>query len=96
MCPSKPDPVPDYFFLASIPYLVSFRINWNIKHILPFLSRYNIHKEAADEERAYNARMKPVWDAEAAQKKAVVNREEMIKLAKETGTPVSWGYSATI
>ena len=33
--------------------------------------------------------MKPQWDAEAAEKAAKLNRENMLILAKETGTPVS-------
>jgi hypothetical protein len=42
---------------------------------------------ATEEEiRDYNARMKPVWDAEKAQKAAKANREEMIYLAQATGT----------
>ena len=52
-------------------------------------SRFEQHKAINDEERAYNARMKPVWDAEAASIKSKKNREDMISLAKATGTPVS-------
>ena len=51
--------------------------------------RYDTYKAAADEESAYKARMKPVWDAENAAKAAKVNREGMISLAKEAGVPVS-------
>ena len=50
--------------------------------------RYNVNKNTEDEIRAYNARMKPVWDAEKAMEAAKSNRQEMIYLAKETGTPV--------
>ena len=32
--------------------------------------------------------MQPVWDAERAQEKAKANREELIRLAKETGVKV--------
>jgi hypothetical protein len=53
------------------------------------IHRYNVNKRNEDEIRAYNARMKPVWDAEKAMKAAKENREGMIYLAKETGTPVS-------
>lgn len=46
------------------------------------------HKAKEDELRAYNARMQPIWDAEKAAVKAKLNREELIKLAKETGVKV--------
>jgi len=48
--------------------------------------RYNQLKIQEDEIRAYNAKMKPVWDAEKAEKAAKLNRENMLILAKETGT----------
>lgn len=35
--------------------------------------------------------MKPVWDAEKAQAAAKANREQLILLAKETGTKVKTG-----
>jgi len=47
------------------------------------MHRYNKNKAAEDEIRAYNARMKPIWDAQAAAEKAKANKEEMEKLAKE-------------
>jgi len=47
-----------------------------------------VNKKTEDEIRAYNARMKPVWDAEEAMAKAKSNRDSLIYLAKETGTPV--------
>ena len=50
--------------------------------------RYRVNKNKEDELRAYNARMKPVWDAEKAMKAAKENREQMIYLAKETGVEV--------
>merc|ERR1712142_717483 len=50
--------------------------------------RRQVNLAKADEERAYKARMQPVWDAEAAMKKAKDNREGMLYLAKETGVPV--------
>ena len=50
--------------------------------------KYNQLKIQEDEIRAYNAKMKPVWDAEKAEKAAKTNRENMLILAKETGTPV--------
>nr|ALS04371.1 ATP synthase E chain [Acartia pacifica]ALS04373.1 ATP synthase E chain [Acartia pacifica] len=50
--------------------------------------RYKVHKAAADERRAYEAKMKPIWDAEAAEKKNAANRKELIYLATATGTPI--------
>ena len=50
---------------------------------LEYLFRYNKNKATEDEIRAYNARMKPIWDAQAAAEKAKANKEEMEKLAKE-------------
>ena len=38
--------------------------------------------------RAYVAKMQPIWDAEKAEKAAKANRENMIYLAKATGTPI--------
>uniref|UniRef100_A0A0K2TWE1 ATP synthase F(0) complex subunit e, mitochondrial n=1 Tax=Lepeophtheirus salmonis TaxID=72036 RepID=A0A0K2TWE1_LEPSM len=57
---------------------LSLGVYWGIK-------RYNVHKATEDEIRAYNARMKPVWDLEKAQMKAKSNREQLLILAKETG-----------
>ena len=42
-----------------------------------------MNKAAEDEIRAYNARMKPIWDAQAVAEKAKANKEEMEKLAKQ-------------
>ncbi len=50
--------------------------------------RYAVLKAQEDELRAYNAKMKPVWDAENAAKAAAANREQLLYLAKETGTPI--------
>ena len=38
--------------------------------------------------RAYLAKMQPIWDAEKAATAAKANRENMIYLAKATGTPI--------
>lgn len=38
--------------------------------------------------RAYIAKMQPIWDAEKAAAAAKANRENMIYLAKATGTPI--------
>jgi hypothetical protein len=53
-----------------------------------FFSRYSINKTREDEVRAYNEKMKPIWDAEKAAAAAVANREQLLYLAKETGTKV--------
>jgi len=49
--------------------------------------RYNQLLVQEDEIRAYNAKMKPQWDAEKAEKAAKENRANMLYLAKATGTP---------
>eukprot|EP00088_Acartia_fossae_P063038 TRINITY_DN7660_c0_g2_i1.p1 TRINITY_DN7660_c0_g2~~TRINITY_DN7660_c0_g2_i1.p1 ORF type:complete len:101 (+),score=39.70 TRINITY_DN7660_c0_g2_i1:43-303(+) len=54
--------------------------------------RYAALKAEEDEIRAYNAKMKPIWDAEKAAKAAASNREQMIYLAKESGTPIPEGF----
>merc|ERR1711970_302880 len=50
--------------------------------------RYNVLKAREDEIAAYEAKMKPIWDAEKAAEKAKANREQLLTLAKETGTKV--------
>merc|ERR1711963_323922 len=50
--------------------------------------RWNQHRAVAVERQAYEARMKPIWDAEAKAKREKENREGMIKLAKEVGVKV--------
>jgi len=50
--------------------------------------RFKANQATEDEIRAYNAKMKPVWDAEKAAKANALNRENMIYLANATGTPV--------
>jgi len=54
--------------------------------------RYQANKETEDAHRAYLAEMTPIWNAEAAAKQAVANREQLIYLAKETGTPIPEGF----
>ena len=51
--------------------------------------RYNTLLKQEDEIRAYNARMKPIWDKEKADKLAKINRENMLSLAKEVGVKVN-------
>ena len=53
-----------------------------------YFFRYNANKATEDAIREYNAKMKPIWDKEAAEKKAVENRQGMIKLAREVGVKV--------
>ena len=55
---------------------------------LPCFCRFYVLKAREDEIAAYEARMKPIWDAEKAAEKAKANREQLISLAKETGTKV--------
>jgi len=50
--------------------------------------RYNQLLVQEDEIRAYNAKMKPIWDKEKADKAAKLNRENMLALAKEVGVTV--------
>jgi len=50
--------------------------------------RFAANKATEDEVRAYNAKMQPIWDAEKAAAAAKANRENMIYLAKATGTPI--------
>ena len=45
--------------------------------------RYKVNKAKEDEVRAYNARMKPIWDAQAAAEKAKANKKEMETLATQ-------------
>ena len=52
------------------------------------LFRYNANKATADSVRDYEARMKPIWDAEKAEKDRVENRKGMLYLAKECGVKV--------
>ena len=67
-----------------ISWLGSNAKKWTALMLSPeYLFRYNKNKAAEDEIRAYNARMKPIWDAQAAAEKAKANKEEMEKLAKE-------------
>merc|ERR1712241_462502 len=54
--------------------------------------RYNQLLAQEDEIRAYNARMKPIWDKEKAEKAAKLNRENMLALAKEVGVTPPPGF----
>ena len=55
--------------------------------------RYNQLLVQEDEIRAYNAKMKPIWDKEKAEKAAKLNRENMLTLAKEVGVTVNRFYN---
>ena len=50
--------------------------------------RYAQLKTIEDERRAYEAKMKPIWDAEKAVKKEAANRESMLSLAAAAGVKV--------
>merc|ERR1712241_444162 len=50
--------------------------------------RYNVLKAREDEIAAYEARMKPIWEAEKAAAAAKANREQLLILAKEVGQKV--------
>ena len=63
---------------------------WHLTQIWFF--RYNANKAAEDAIRDYEAKMKPIWDAEKAAKAAKENREGMIKLAREVGVKVPENY----
>lgn len=52
--------------------------------------RKNSKTEAAWQE--YDAKQKVIRDAKHAEEKARLNREELIYLAKETGTPIPAGF----
>jgi len=50
--------------------------------------RYNQLKIVEDEKRAYNARMKPIWDEEKRVEREKNARLQLITLAKDVGVPV--------
>merc|ERR1711894_611303 len=52
--------------------------------------RYNQLLAQEDEIRAYNARMKPIWDKEKAEKAAKLNREKYVSSCKG-----SWSHATT-
>jgi len=54
--------------------------------------RYHALKVQEDEIRAYEAKMKPIWDAEKAATKAKENRLQMIYLAEATGSKIPEGF----
>ena len=49
---------------------------------------WEFHVQSKFQHRAYVAKMQPIWDAEKAAAQAKANRENMIYLAKATGTPI--------
>ena len=73
--------------LQSCNQLVIFGEKAQQKVYLPF--RFTHHKAIADERRAYEAKMKPIWDAEERARKEKANREQLLVLAKEAGVKVS-------
>jgi hypothetical protein len=50
--------------------------------------RYTQLKTIEDERRAYELKMKPIWDAEKAAAKEAANRESMLSLAAAAGVKV--------
>merc|ERR1712121_428225 len=73
------------------PLIKTARWGLLIAGIVYGYKRYNVLKAQEDEIAAYEAKMKPIWDAEKAAEKAKLNREQMLILAKDTGTPVPAG-----
>ena len=58
---------------------------------LLFRFQFNANKASEDAIRAYEAKMKPIWDAEKAAKAAKENREGMIKY-RRVCTSSQWVY----
>jgi len=50
--------------------------------------RFNALQKIEDENVAHIAKMTPIWEAEKAAVKAKEAREQLIQLAKDTGTPI--------
>merc|ERR1712029_932846 len=74
------------------PLIKTARWGLLIAGIFYGMNRYNANKAAEDAIRDYEAKMKPIWDAEKAAKAAKENREGMIKLAREVGVKVPENY----
>lgn len=73
--------------MAERRFILLFSEFWtNVKIFLPF--RFEKNKIKEDERRAYEAKMQPIWDAEAKAKKDKINRQSMITLAHEAGVKV--------
>lgn len=70
------------------PLIKTARWSLLIAGIVYGYKRYNVLKAREDEIAAYEAKMKPIWDAEKAAAKAKVDRANMIALAKDVGVPV--------
>ena len=56
--------------------------------------RYTQLKTIEDERRAYELKMKPIWDAEKAAAKEAANRASMLSLAAEAGVKVQIIFKA--
>merc|ERR1711982_90346 len=69
------------------PLIKTARWSLLIAGVVYGYKRYNVLKAREDEIAAYEAKMKPIWDAEKAAK-AKSDRANMIQLAKDTGTPI--------
>merc|ERR1712055_340106 len=70
------------------PLIKTARWSLLIAGVVYGYKRYNVLKAREDEIAAYEAKMKPIWDAEKAAAKAKSDRVNMIQLAKDTGTPI--------
>merc|ERR1711992_112299 len=74
------------------PLIKTARWSLLIAGVVYGYKRYNVLKAREDEIAAYEAKMKPIWDAEKAAAKAKTDRANMIQLAKDTGTPIPANY----
>jgi len=50
--------------------------------------RWRVLHRKEDEHRAYVTKMRPEWEAMKKEKKQTLNREELLYLAKETGSKI--------
>ena len=82
----------------SLTCVSMWKNTWYFSTVLThnYCHRYNVLKAREDEIAAYEARMKPIWDAEKAAAAAKANREQLIILAKEVGQKVSFSLSAAL
>ena len=84
----------EQFTLAEAPIRVTKSLHQyiNMSHVYFidwYFFRFNALQKIEDENVAHIAKMTPIWEAEKAAVKAKEAREQLIQLAKDTGTPVS-------
>lgn len=62
--------------------LIHFITHLHLVHIVYRTHTTNLGylQRKQDEEEAYNAKMKPIWDKEKAEKKAIAEKSKMIDL----------------